>query len=427
MCKCVVNKRVNETDWDKIRLCCDTNTTLASLDERYDPVPVGIVKDGPSETAIGPTVNDRVLYEWLKFAGRWDRKTINAKLATIRQFETFIQNKAFEKVTTADVNSFREHLKASVETSGDSQRSISTVRHGASHLKSFFDWLVAQKGYQGLTKSLPDHFNLPKKFKANGLGRDDREVPNDDEVVSMVTGMATDTLKARRDRAMFAIAFLAALRADTITSLRLKHIEVSKRVTVQDARVSRTKNGRSLRINWFPLPPIFAEIVEAWVGELVGLGFREDDALFPDERSLQQRHTLSQKGNVLVMTSTHAVTLAFRTASNSIGKKFTPHSAKHYIGALGLKMCKTVEEQAAWSANMGHEGMEITRRYYQKLPQGHVDDVFERFSSAVESDVSGEEMKLMLRYHEHNLVKGTPEFERAKELVLEHAAIGTFE
>ena len=30
-------------------------------------------------------VNDRILYEWLQFAGRWDDKTISAKLAAIRQ------------------------------------------------------------------------------------------------------------------------------------------------------------------------------------------------------------------------------------------------------------------------------------------------------------------------------------------------------
>jgi hypothetical protein len=29
------------------------------------------------------------IHEWLKFAGRWDSKTINAKLASIRQFEVF--------------------------------------------------------------------------------------------------------------------------------------------------------------------------------------------------------------------------------------------------------------------------------------------------------------------------------------------------
>jgi integrase len=317
--------------------------------------------------------------------------------------------------------------KSSVEAAGADQRSISTVRHCASHLKSFFEWLVDQKGYHGLNRSLPDHFVLPKKFEANGLGRDERAVPDDDEAVAMIARMPTDSLKARRDRAMVAIAFLAALRADTVTSLRLKHFKISKRVVIQDAKASRTKNGKSLQINWFPLPLIFSEVVEEWLNELVGLGFLEDDALFPDERSLQKRNFLSQPGKIPVMTSTHSVALAFQSASTLVVKKFSPHSAKHFIGALGLKRCKTVEEQAAWSANMGHEDLEITKRYYQKLSQEHVDEVFEKFERGVDSGVSQEDMILMLRYHEHNLVKGTPEFEQAKKLALEHAKEGTFE
>jgi len=426
-CGRVVTKRVNETDCDKIQNCIDTNTTLASLDEGSDPVAVGIGNDGPSDAEIWFCVNDRILHAWLQFAGRWDSKTISAKLAAVRQFEGFCQGKSFEKITTADVTRFRERLKSSVETSGDDRRSISTVRHQASHLKSFFEWLVDQKGYSGLNRSLPLHFDLPKKFEARGLGREDRPVPNDEDVVAMFAGMPTDSLKARRDRAMVAIAFLAALRADTITSLRLRHLEISKRVVIQDANLSRTKNGKSLRINWFPLPTVFAEVIEAWLNELVGLGFREDDALFPDERNLQRRSLFPDEGNISVMTSSHAVALAFRSASSLIGKKFSPHSAKHYVGTLGLKLCKTIEKQVAWSANMGHGGTEITRRYYQKLTQDHVDAVFEQFSRPAVSGVSQDDMFLMIRYHSHRLVRGTPEFEKAEELVIGHSQDGTFD
>ncbi len=426
-CNCIITKRVNATDCDRFQKCRDTNTTLASLDEGYGPVPVGIGTDELSETTTFYTVNDRILYEWQKFAGSWDKKTVNAKLTSIRQFEVFIQGKAFDKLTTTDVSRFREHLKASVETGGEDQRSISTVRHCASHLKSFFGWLVDQKGYQGLNKSLPDHFKLPKKFEANSLSQCDRPIPNDAEALAMVTGMAADTPKARRDRAMVAIAFLSALRADTITSLRVKHIEVARRVTVQDAAVARTKNGKSLRIKWFLLPSIFEDAVVEWLNELTDLGFEGDDALFPEERSLHRRSASPQEGRIPVMASTHAVSLAFQTASASIGKKFSPHSAKHHIGALGLRLCKNVQEEAAWSANMGHEGMEITRRYYQKPSQADVDDVFERFDRDADSDASTDDMELMLRYHEHNLVKGTPEFERARKLVQERAVSALIE
>jgi integrase len=426
-CKCAVNKRVNETDRDRILNCVITNTTLMSLDEGYEQAPVGIGKNGASENDVSYIVNDRILYAWLQFAGRFDQKTISAKLGFIRELEASFAGKSFAKIKIEDVADFRKRLIASAESDRDNRRSISTVRHCASHLKSFFKWLVDQKGYQSLNRSLPDHFDLPKKFDAKGLVNDEKLVPTDQEALAMIEGMATDTNKARRDRAMVAAAFLGALRADTITSLKVKHLNVSRRIITQDGQVSRTKNSKSLQTNFFPLPSIFEDVLEDWQKEVTGLGFLEDDALFPAETDVKPRHSLCQSGNIPVMNSIHAVSKAFRSASEPLGKRFTPHSAKHFIGVLGIRRCKTLEQQAAWSANMVHSDMETTRRYYQKLSQDQIDDVFESFEQTSGSDLAPEDMMLMLRYHEHLLMKGTPEFERAKALISEHHEKGTFE
>jgi hypothetical protein len=137
-CKCAVNKRVNEIDRDRILNCTITNTTLVSLDEGYEQVPVGIGKNGTSENDVSYFVNDRILYAWLQFAGRFDQKTISAKLGFIREFEAAFDGKSFAKVKTEDVAAFRKGLMVSAESDRDDRRSISTVRHCASHLKSFF-------------------------------------------------------------------------------------------------------------------------------------------------------------------------------------------------------------------------------------------------------------------------------------------------
>ncbi|WP_162933377.1 tyrosine-type recombinase/integrase [Sulfitobacter mediterraneus] len=419
---------MNETDWDKISDCINTNTTLMSLDEGDEPDPVGLVKSKLSESDPLYFENDRVIHAWLQFAGRYDPKTISAKLAFIREFEAFFHGKSFRKIKTEDVSAFREYLKTSVESDRDNKRSVSTVRHSASHLKAFFDWLIDQKGYQTLNRSLPSHFILPRKFDLKGRSDDEKPTPTDQEAVAMIERMPTDTIKARRDRAMFAVAFLGALRADTTTSLRVKHIDVSKRKIIQDGRVSRTKNSKSWRTNFFPLPSIFEKAVEDWLAEISALGFRGDDALFPAEQDLHPHLSSRGAGNIDVMTSTHAVSGAFSCASELVGKRFTPHSAKYYIGALGLKHCKTLAQAAAWSANMAHTDISTTQRYYQKMPLDDIDDVFEAFDEQTTgSDVPQDDLILMLRYHEHGLVKGTQEFARAKELILEHHEKGTFE
>ena len=423
-CGAVVLKRVNETDCDKILHCINTNTSLASLDEGREQAPVDIGNDRCLDFRISHKVNDRILYDWLQFAGRWDQKTILAKLATIRGFEKFCDGKAFSKLIKDDVTGFRDGLKASVETSTGAPASISTVRHRASHLKSFLEWLIEQKGYQGLNKSLPSYLALPKKFDAGGLAARDRHVLSVSEAVQMVDGMPFQTVMERRDRAMVAIAFLAALRADTVTSLRVKHLQRSTRTVVQDARSSRTKNGKSLRIKFFPLPEIFSKLVCDWKDEMVDLGFSDEDALFPDRRYLTNFGHTTKERPIPAMTSTHAISRAFKAASKPLGIQLSPHAAKYCIGNLSFQVCKSPEEFKAWSLNMGHEAEEVTVRYYRHLPENRVSEIFELFDQAddKESELSMADKDLMLRYHEHKLDRGTADFARARQLVIARQA-----
>ena len=419
-CGGAISKRVNETDCDKILQCIDTNTSLSSLDEGKEAVPVDTGKDRRSETQSVNKVNDRILHDWLQFAGRWDQKTISAKLATIRLFEDFCGGKAFSKLTNDDVVRFRDSLKASVETTAETPLSISTIRHRASHLKSFLEWLVEQKGYQGLNKSLPGYLALPKKFDAAGLTERDRYVPTLSEATQLIEDLPCRTLKQRRDRAMVAIAFLAALRADTVTSLRVKHLDPASRTVVQDAKSSRTKNGKSLRINFFPLPDVFSKVVCDWKEEVLGLGLSEEDALFPEERFMVRWNRPKHGKSIPVMTSTHAISSAFEMASKPLGKRVSPHCAKHCIGNLSMEACKTPEELKAWSMNMGHESEDVTLRYYKNLPEDRVDEIFEQFDleDQTGNEVGISDMQLMLNFHEHRLHRDSPEYDRIKRLVL---------
>jgi hypothetical protein len=154
-----------------------------------------------------------------------------------------------------------------------------------------------------------------------------------------------------------------------------------------------------------------------WKEEVIGLGFEGDDALFPEEKYLSEKTHKEQSVHVSPMSSTHAVSTAFRTASSELGKSFLPHSAKHFIGILGLKVCKSAEELKAWSVNIGHEDEEVTRRYYQNITDDRVVEIFEGFGDEAVETV--DDMNLMLSYHEHGLDRGTPEFERARRLVTE--------
>ncbi len=138
---------------------------------------------------------------------------------------------------------------------------------------------------------------------------------------------------------MVAIAFLGALRADTVTSLWLKHVNFDTRLIYQNASEVRAKNGKSLKVEFFPMPEEFEKAVRDWKEELLELGFTDKDALFPDESNLPADHIGEDRDPVPVMSSTHAIANAFKIASKPLGQTVTPHNAKHCIGNLGVVMC----------------------------------------------------------------------------------------
>jgi hypothetical protein len=60
---------------------------------------------------------------------------------------------------------------------------------------------------------------------------------------------------------------------------------VIKRSSV-DATQVRVKNSRSQTISWFPLVDHFEQIVRGWAKELLKIGARNEDALFPPDCAL---------------------------------------------------------------------------------------------------------------------------------------------
>lgn len=415
-CGKTVSKLHSEADCDKLRECLNTNTTLGPAGEETDQIPSGIGKDSENQREIIFTSNDRIIFEWMGYADRLDAKTVDAHLRSIREFEHFQGSKLFEKATKEDVIAFRKHLLMRVSADGKAKLSPSTVRHWMSHLKAYFIWLLKQSGSKKMDTTLPDYFALPRRFAETALPDEEKPALTIAQARNMLEAMPKTSMLQRRDRALFAMPFLGALRSDTTTSLRIKHFDITNKQIIQNAAESRTKNGKSFKIDWFPVPPLFSETICEWLEELKAKGFREEDALFPSEHDLK-KSPLEGDPRISSMKSTSTVEMAFKKASRLIGEKFNPHSAKHCIGLLMYDFCVTAKERKAWSMNMGHEKEVVTETYYRKVPAPERRKIFDGFLS-VRTD-RPDDMELMLQYHDHELTKGTPEFMRAEMLVLE--------
>ncbi|WP_424972821.1 tyrosine-type recombinase/integrase [Dinoroseobacter sp. S76] len=255
----------------------DPNTKRDSAHEEKTSVPAGIGKPG-----AGPDgQNDAILSQWQRYAGKFSEKTLDRHLSAIRQFERFLGGKPFTTLTLEDGHGFRDHLKAALKPGAETPKSPSTVQHLVSHLKDFLAWLGKRKGYRSLPRDLPDALDMPRAVYARALPRAPRTYPDLAEAEALLAQMPKYRAIDLRNRAIFALAFLGALRADALISLRLGDVDCATRRIIQDGRASRTKNGKSLVIAWFPTPKAFGQAVCDWVAFMRRAGSAPEDALFP--------------------------------------------------------------------------------------------------------------------------------------------------
>lgn len=378
-CSSKLQKISADTDRDIVEDCRNPNTPTDCLHEESTSMCGSIWMSEEKDVPVLHAKNDRIIHRWQVYAGSYSEKTIDKHLAAIRFFENCLEGKPFAKLSIDDFAAVRDELKRRAAIKARDSMSASTIKHTVSHLGAFFDWLLKQDGYRRLPRDFAGYLKLPKAVVARSAQVKQRKSPNLVEAEELLDAMPSRSLVDLRARALFAMAFLGALRADTLVSLRIRHFDIEKRQILQDASVVRAKAGKSLAVLWFPIPTAFENVVIGWVNTLKGLGFSGDDALFPDTKYLKHRIGLSGRkaATVPVMTTTHAVTVAFAVACRDIDTKYTPHAAKHTIGAERDIRALTHEERKAWSLNMGHESETTTERHYGTMSDDRRFEVLE--------------------------------------------------
>ena len=408
----------SDTDCDVIEACRQTNTPLRSLDEEDSAITGGIGNVGqlPRWTAG----NERLLHQFLTYGPRYHPRTMDAIMTAVRDLEAFLDRKAFVLLKPKHIAAWRNDILARGKPGAAEPLSRSTIRHHASHVRCFLKWLIDQDGCRRLNRSLSDITMLPKGESAALLQPPPAPYPTLAEGREMVAAMPTISRTDRRNQAVVASAFLFALRAGTLASLRFRDIDVEVKEVRVDASKSRVKNGQSLHVFWFPVGREFEDIVIKWLDELRACGAQSGDALFPPDAALEGRSNLLRHSDepILPWASNDAIGRAFTIASAAAGLlRYTPHAARHCIAELGKTLCRTEAAREAWSKNLGHSKRQITESHYAKMTPARRKVELDRLRRGeIETEA---EKDLLLMFHEHRLVRGTAEFEQAEKL---HAA-----
>jgi len=192
---------------------------------------------------------------------------------------------------------------------------------------------------------------------------------------------ATDIEK--RNKAMFAFLMLTGARDGAVASLKVKHINLFDGSVFQDAREVKTKNGKTFTTWFFPVDPEYLDCFESWMHYLQKEKlFGPDDALFP--KPLRERvdgQFVHQKLSRETYSNATKINAVIRNAFASVQMpEYTPHSFRKTLGLLMSDLRLTVEQQKAWSQNLGHENFVTTVASYLPVSEQRQGELLKRLN-----------------------------------------------
>lgn len=324
--------------------------------------------------------NERVkrrYFRYLMDAKRQSPASIDQAAAAIDRFEDFTKRRDFVTFRIEQASAFKDNLAGQLAAASGKPLSAATQLHILSALRVFFIWLADQPGFRARIRySDADYFNISHKDMAIANAERHTEGPTLAQVRHVIGNMPSETNIEKRNQAVIALALLTGARDNALASLRLKHVDLDKRMIVQDARDVRTKASKTITTWFVPVGEDLVQIVTNWVTHLRDdLHYGLDDPLFPKTMVGLVNGRLGPVGlERACWTTASPIRDIFRKACGSAGLPyFHPHLLRKTLARLGMSICETTEQMKAWSQNIGHDSVMTTLKSY-----GHVEHVRQR-------------------------------------------------
>src|SRR5580704_8178767 len=315
----------------------------------------------------------RAYFAFLKEAKGLSEPSVDAAAKAIARFEAYTRWKSFKAFHFEQATAFKRQLATQVGQRSGEPLSKATLRHTLAALKAFFEWLSGQSGFRTrITYSDASYFNLSLKDGTVARAAREDRVPTLEQVHLVLNSMPQMTEVDRRNRALVALAALAAPRANALASMRLRHIDIEAGRLNQDARQVRTKYSKTFPTFFVPIGGNARSIVEDWVNylqreRLWGL----DDPLFPATQVVlnADRHFAAAGIDRKGWRNAAAVRKIFRDAFEAAGLPYSnPHTFRKTLARFGQQICRSPEEYKAFSQNLGHEDVLTTFTSYGAVP-----------------------------------------------------------
>jgi integrase len=316
--------------------------------------------------------NERIKREYrqfLKYARKRSEASLDMVAKAIDRFEEDTNHRNFKKFRRQQAIAFAEHLAEQKNERTGKPLSRATRHSTLAILRAFFQWLAMHEGYKSeIDYHDADYFSLSERDTRIARTRMAKEYPSLEQVRAVIQSMPAGDTVQLRDRAVVAFILLTGVRDGAAVTVRLKHLDLNRRLFRQDAREVATKFGRSFDTYFFPVGDDIRQIVEAWVAYLEQKHqFGPDDVLFPATRQglgqdgLLCAAGLSREG----WADAGPIRKIFKTAFSGAGLPYySPHRLRDTLAALGDQLCRGGQAIKAWSLNLGHAHVQTTLANY---------------------------------------------------------------
>lgn len=304
---------------------------------------------------------------YLREAQGLDQKSIDKVAAALVKFEESTSYISFKRFHIEQAGKFKIFISKAKSATGK-PLSLTTTDATLRLVKGFFQWLAGQQGFRKtLSYSDVQYFNNNRNDARAAHAQRPVQFPSLQATAHAFQAMPEQTVLEHRDKAIFAFLMLTGARDGAVASFRLKHVNLVDGSVFQDGREVKTKKRRVFTTTFFPVDPAYLVCFERWVNFLRDEKlFGPEDALFPKpERRLVAGKFVYDTLSRERYSNSHKVNQIVRTAFSNVQlHPYTPHSFRKTLGLLMNDLDLTLEQQKAWSQNMGHKNFSTTVSSY---------------------------------------------------------------
>ncbi len=201
------------------------------------------------------TKNERLKRAYIEHRRDLDQNaeaTLRAIEKAIRRFEEHTRLADFATFDKKQAMAFREAL--AVPRAGAKQLSLATIRSTLRAVQEFFRWLCLQPGMKSRIKVTDvAYLRLSEKDTRAAAATPSKTFATMEQLKDALETMPAATVIERRDRAVFALIMLTGARDDAVASLRLRNVDLTRSLLVQDPASVRTKASKLIESVFLPL------------------------------------------------------------------------------------------------------------------------------------------------------------------------------